>query len=61
MLSKRTQPESRLYGEIKQTNEERSALLDAVYANDCKFVDTAYLYGESEDRLGQWCIPIQSY
>ncbi|KZP08099.1 Aldo/keto reductase [Athelia psychrophila] len=45
---------SRFYGEVTQTDEERFALLDAVYANGCKFIDTADAYGDSEELLGKW-------
>lgn len=36
-------------------------ILDAVYDNGCKFIDTADVYGDSEDLLGQWCEPSPYY
>ncbi|KZP12795.1 Aldo/keto reductase [Athelia psychrophila] len=45
---------SRFYGEITQTDEERFAVLDAVYANGCKFIDTSDAYGDSEELIGKW-------
>ncbi|KAF7974980.1 hypothetical protein HWV62_10727 [Athelia sp. TMB] len=45
---------SRFYGAVTQTDDERFAVLDAVYSNGCKFIDTADVYGDSEDLLGQW-------
>ncbi|KZP29498.1 Aldo/keto reductase [Athelia psychrophila] len=45
---------SRFYGKITQTDEERFAVLDAVYANGCKFIDTSDAYGDSEELIGRW-------
>jgi len=41
------------YG-MPQADEERFKLLDAVYANGCTFWDTADIYHDSEDLIGNW-------
>lgn len=35
-------------------DEERFKLLDAVYEHGVTFWDTADIYGDNEDLLGQW-------
>ncbi|KZP07717.1 Aldo/keto reductase [Athelia psychrophila] len=51
---------SGFYGENTQTDEERFAVrtfptvLDAVYANGCKFIDTSDVYGDNEELIGKW-------
>ncbi|GJE96764.1 aldo/keto reductase [Phanerochaete sordida] len=44
---------SAFYGPIP-SDEERLKLLDTIYESGCTFWDTANMYGDSEDLLGQW-------
>ena len=42
------------YGAI-QPDEERLAVLDALYERGCTNWDTSNIYGDSEVLLGKWC------
>lgn len=44
---------------LRQYNANRNVnrqVLDAVYANGCKFIDTSVDYGDSEELIGRWCV-----
>ncbi|KZV76022.1 Aldo/keto reductase [Peniophora sp. CONT] len=45
---------SAFYGNLSQTDEERFKILDAVYESGCTHWDTADVYGDNEELIGNW-------
>lgn len=50
---------STFYGKT-ESNEERFKVLDAAYEQGCTFWDTADIYGDSEELIGEWCVVVRN-